>query len=214
MLENSHGTTIGTVEHLLSALHGLRVDNLLVEIDGPEVPILDGSALPWVELIDKAEREELSAPRQWLKIERTVRHEDAGRVMLAEPDARAALRIECHVEYPHPAVGRQTWRGVIDEVTYRSQIAPARTFVLEKDIAAAQAAGLIKGGGLHNAVVFGEDGQVQNPEGLRFPNEPVRHKVLDAVGDMFTAGQCLRGKLTLNAPGHTANNMLLRRLLE
>jgi UDP-3-O-[3-hydroxymyristoyl] N-acetylglucosamine deacetylase len=117
------------------------------------------------------------------------------------------------VDFPHPKIGRQQWRGVVDEAVFRAEIAPARTFVLEEDIAAAQAAGLAKGGSLANAVVFGKNGQVLNPEGLRFADEPVRHKVLDAVGDLFLAARPVAGKFYLTLPGHTANNALLRKLL-
>lgn len=206
------GGNVSTVEHLLSALHGLGVDNVRIEVQGPEVPILDGSALPWIELIDSVGRVELESERVWLKVEKPVVLNEEGRVLMAEPDPRAGLRIGCVVEFPHPAIGRQAWEGVVDEETYRREIAPARTFVLERDIAAAQAAGLAKGGGLHNAVVFGDDGVVKNPEGLRFADEPVRHKVMDAVGDLFMAGRPVWGKFSLTAPGHTSNNKLLRLL--
>lgn len=213
LLENGEGVSLSTVEHLLSALHGLGVDCVDVEINGPEVPILDGSALPWVELIDEAGRVELEAARLRLKVAKTVVEDAEGRVLMAEPDVRGGARVECTVDFPHPAIGRQVWRGVVDEATYRAEIAPARTFVLERDIAAAQAAGLAKGGSLENAVVFGDDGQVKNPGGLRFADEPVRHKVLDFMGDMYMAGRVVDGRFSLTAPGHTANNGLLRKLV-
>jgi UDP-3-O-[3-hydroxymyristoyl] N-acetylglucosamine deacetylase len=213
LLDNGHGVMLSTVEHLLSALHGLRVDSVIVEINGPEVPILDGSALPWVELIDEAGRLELEIERQWLKVERPVVEDSEGRVLLANPDARLGLRVECVIDFPHPAIGRQTWQGVVDEAVYRREIAPARTFVQEKDIEAAQRAGLAKGGSLENAVVFGEDGTVKNPGGLRFADEPVRHKVLDLIGDIYMAGRCVSGAFAVTAPGHVANNNLLRKIV-
>ena len=213
LLRNAEGTTLSTVEHLLSALHGLQVDALTIAVDGPELPILDGSGLPWVQAIDAAGRQTLDVPRAWLRVPKVVQHDSEGRVLRAEPDGRRALRLECTVDFPHPKIGRQQWRGVVDEAVFRAEIAPARTFVLEEDIAAAQAAGLAKGGSLANAVVFGKNGQVLNPEGLRFADEPVRHKVLDAVGDLFLAARPVAGKFYLTLPGHTANNALLRKLL-
>lgn len=213
LLENANGVNLSTVEHLLSALHGLRVDSVIVEINGPEVPILDGSALPWVNLIDEAGRVELETERHWLKVEKPVVVDAEGRVLLATPDARVGVRVDCTIDFPHPAIGRQVWQGVVDEPTFRREIAPARTFVQEKDIAAAQAAGLAKGGSLENAVVFGADGSVLNPGGLRFPDEPVRHKVLDLLGDIYMQGQCVSGMFAVTAPGHVANNQLLRKIV-
>jgi len=214
LLQDDNGTTVSTVEHLMSALHALRVDCLDVELDGPEVPILDGSALPWVELIDAAGRQETAAPRQVLQVRQPALHDSEGRVLAAEPDPRGGLRVACVVEFAHPAIRRQEWQGRVDEAVYRREIAPARTFVLEKDIAAAQAAGLAKGGSLDNAVVFGDDGTVKNPGGLRFADEPVRHKVLDFVGDIYMAGRVVEGRFHLTAPGHVANNRLLRKIEE
>ncbi|PZP40219.1 MAG: UDP-3-O-[3-hydroxymyristoyl] N-acetylglucosamine deacetylase [Pseudomonas fluorescens] len=213
LLENGNGITLSTVEHLMSALHGLHVDSVIIEVNGPEVPILDGSALPWVNLIDEAGRVELDAPRTWLKVAKPVVEDSEGRVLLANPDPRTGLRVECNIDFPHPAIGRQVWRGVVDEEVYRREIAPARTFVMQRDIAAAQAAGLAKGGSLENAVVFGDEGGVLNPGGLRFPDEPVRHKVLDLIGDVFMQGRCVSGAFAVTAPGHTANNYLLRKIV-
>jgi len=213
LLENDEGATLSTVEHLLAALHGLRVDSVDVEIQGPEVPILDGSALPWVALIDEAGRVELDRPRDWLRVPSPQVLDSEGRVLLANPEPRTGLRVECVVDFPHPKIGRQEWKGVVDEASFRTDIAPARTFVLERDIAAAQAAGLAKGGSLDNAVVFGDNGEVLNPGGLRFADEPVRHKVLDVVGDLFMAGRCVSGIFAMTAPGHVANNRLLRKIV-
>lgn len=212
-VEDARGNGVATVEHLMSALHALGVDNVVIEVDGPEVPILDGSALPWVELIDAAGRVELEKERNWLKVEKMVVWEGEGRILAAEPEPRAGLWMECHVEFAHPVIGKQSWRGRVDEDVYRREIAPARTFVMEKDIEAARAAGLIKGGSLDCAVVYGEDGTVKNPEGLRFKDEAVRHKVLDAVGDLFMDGRLVWGKFALTAPGHSGNNQLLRKLV-
>lgn len=213
LLENDKGVMLSTVEHLFSALHALRVDSVVIEVNGPEVPILDGSALPWVELIDDAGRVETKMARHVLKVAKPVVEDAEGRVLLAEPDPRPGLRVECTVDFPHTLIGVQVWRGVVDEETFRREIAPARTFVMEKDIAAAQAAGLAKGGSLENALVFGENGDVLNEGGLRFVDEPVRHKVLDFVGDVYLQGQVVQGRFALTAPGHVANNRLLRKVV-
>ncbi len=214
LVQLDDGVSLSTVEHLLSALHGLCVDSVVVEINGPEVPILDGSAIQWVELIDKAGRVELGeTERRWLKVAKPVVADMEGRVLLANPDARLGLRVECNIDFPHPAIGAQVWKGVVDEQVFRREIAPARTFVQEKDIAAAQRAGLAKGGSLENAVVFGENGGVLNKEGLRFEDEPVRHKVLDLIGDIYMQGRCVSGAFAVTAPGHVANNQLLRKIV-
>ena len=213
LLRNEGGVTLSTVEHLMSALHGLRVDSVIIEVNGPEVPIMDGSALPWVELIDEAGRDEQGLARDWLRVARPVVLDAEGRVLLATPDARDGMRVECIIDFPHAMIGRQVWKGVLDEEVFRREIAPARTFVQEKDIALAQAAGLAKGGSLENAVVFGEDGTVKNPGGLRFADEPVRHKVLDLIGDVYMAGRCVSGVFNVTLPGHVANNQLLRKIV-
>ncbi len=132
LVQLDDGVSLSTVEHLLSALHGLCVDSVVVEINGPEVPILDGSAIQWVELIDKAGRVELGeTERRWLKVAKPVVADMEGRVLLANPDARLGLRVECNIDFPHPAIGAQVWKGVVDEQVFRREIAPARTFVQE-----------------------------------------------------------------------------------
>ncbi|MCP5405052.1 MAG: UDP-3-O-[3-hydroxymyristoyl] N-acetylglucosamine deacetylase [Pseudomonadaceae bacterium] len=215
LLENGHGVTLSTVEHLLAALHGLGVDNALVEIEGPEVPIVDGSALPWVEAIDRAGRVSLAASRTWLKMgEEAARVEDGDKQSVATHADEAGLTADVTIDFAHALVGRQRWAGFVDEATFRAEIAPARTFVLESQVAAARKAGLIKGGSLDNAVVFGDDGTVLNAEGLRFEDEPVRHKVLDLLGDLYMAGLPVWARVDAVQPGHTVNNVLLRKIAE
>lgn len=204
--------TLSTVEHLMAALHALGVDNVEIEMEGPEVPILDGSALPWVEAIDEAGRVELDAERDWLRVVEPVEVRDGLKSLRAEAHKPEGLWVRAEVAYPHPMIGSQTWQGEVDEDAFRHLIAPARTFVLEKDIAAAKAAGLALGGSLENAVVFGDNGRVLNPEGLRFPDEPVRHKVLDTVGDLYMAGRPVWARVNAVLPGHGLNNQLLRKM--
>lgn len=213
LLTNQNGATLSTVEHLMAAFAGLGVTDVSVHVNGPELPILDGSALPWVQAIDTAGRALLAETITPVIVTKPQLYSAEGRLLEALPDPRSGTRIMATIEFPHPAIGRQSWKGVLDEQTFRTEIAPARTFTLERDVNAARAAGLIKGGSLENAVVFADDGTVLNPEGLRFADEPVRHKVLDALGDFYMAGRPIWGKLSLTLPGHSANNALLRKLL-
>lgn len=209
---------LSTPEHLLAALHGLRVLALKIEVEGPtelpEVPILDGSALPWVEAIDAAGRVPLDAEHELLRVRKPCTYSAEGRVLMATPRFLKGLKIECNIAFPHPSIGQQTWRGIMTEEVFRAQIAPARSFAQEADVEAAMAAGMLKGASLNSGVLFTTEGGVANPEGLRFPDEPVRHKVADFMGDSFLTGRAVHGDFTLNAPGHTANNALLRKVLE
>lgn len=210
---NAAGVQVKTVEHLLSSLYALNVDNVVIEIDGPEIPILDGSASPWVAAIDEAGRVAQAAPAPILTITKPITHMQEGRLLEALPDPRPGLRIAVTVDFPHPVIGRQELAIKVDEETFRKEIAPARTFCLERDVQAMQAAGLIQGGSLDCAVVFAENGTVVNPSGLRFKDEPIRHKMLDAIGDFALANKRISGKLNLTMPGHGANNELLRKIV-
>ena len=209
---------LSTPEHLLSALHGLGVLGLKIEVEGPselpEVPILDGSALPWVEAIDAAGREALEHSPETLNVRAPCTYTAEGRVLMAAPRFLPFMQVECTVSFPHALIGTQTWRGVMREEVYRTEIAPARSFAQEGDVKAAMVAGMLKGASLATGVLFKADGTVANPEGLRFADEPVRHKVADFMGDSFLSGRRVQGDFTLNAPGHSANNALLRKVLE
>ena len=209
---------LSTPEHLLAALHGLRVLGLTIEVtrpaELPEVPILDGSALPWVEAIDAAGRVPLADEPDVLRVREPCTYSAEGRVLVAAPRFLKGMKVECNISFPHPLIGQQTWRGIMTEEVFRTQIAPARSFAQEGDVKAAMIAGMLKGASLNSGVLFSLDGGVANPEGLRFPDEPVRHKVADFMGDSFLTGRVVQGDFTLNAPGHTANNALLRKVLE
>jgi UDP-3-O-[3-hydroxymyristoyl] N-acetylglucosamine deacetylase len=206
--------TLSTPEHLFAALHGLGVFAVKIEVTGaPEIPILDGSAQPWVALIDAAGRTPLATMPLPLKVRRPLTYRQAERVLSATPPPDGELTIACTIDFPHPLIGRQSWAGVMNEDIFRSQIAPARSFALQAEVEAAQAAGLLRGATLASGVLFMADGTVANPEGLRFPDEPVRHKVLDFLGDSFLTGRSLIGQFTLVATGHSANNQLLQQLL-
>ena len=211
LLKNHEDVTLSTVEHLMAAFAGLGVTDALVEVEGPELPILDGSALPWVELIDNAGRVPLHGTVAPLVVKDALLQEDKGRRLSAVPADVWSVAVE--IDFPHPAIGAQSFGGVVTEAWFRREIAPARTFIVEKDLKVAQAYGMAKGAALDGGVLFLDDGRVANSEGLRFPDEPVRHKVLDAMGDLYVAGRPLRGRFDRTAPGHAANNRLLRALL-
>ncbi|MBK1661324.1 UDP-3-O-acyl-N-acetylglucosamine deacetylase [Paracraurococcus ruber] len=209
---------IGTVEHVMAALAGCGVDDALVELDGPEVPILDGSAAPFVFLIDcvgLTAAGGLSLGSAGIEVLRTVRVQDG-----AGPDAAwaelaptAGERFEASltIDFPGTAIGRQSLALRLTPQVFRAGLADARTFTLAEDVARLRAAGLALGGSLANAVVV--DGpEVLNPGGLRRPDEFVRHKMLDVVGDLALAGAPIRGRFTGHRSGHALNNRLLRAL--
>jgi UDP-3-O-[3-hydroxymyristoyl] N-acetylglucosamine deacetylase len=210
VVTNTHGVQVETVEHLLSALVGLGVDNCLIEIDGPEVPILDGSAAPWVALLDEAGRQGQGVPPDALRVDARVVVAEQGARLVAEPADDDTLILDVTVDFP--VIGRQQVTYKLDEHTYRTDIAPARTFAQLQDVEKMRQAGLIRGGSLACAVVFNEAGHVVNEGGLRFPDEPVRHKILDALGDFALANRRLYGRFSLEKPGHALNNRLLQAL--
>ena len=200
---------ISTVEHLLSALQGLGIDNADVEVHGPEVPILDGSARPFVEAILAAGSRTLSAPRRFLTLERPISIKQGDRAILALPSNE--LRITYAIDFPHPAIGYQSVSACMEKDLFISAIAPARTFCLLRDVDTMRRAGLARGGSLDNAVVVDDDG-VMN-ESLRFPDEFVRHKVLDLVGDLALLGSSLRAHVIVFKGGHRTHAELVGTLL-
>lgn len=204
---------VGTVEHLMAALAGLGIDNALVEVDGPEVPILDGSAAPFVFLIDCAGIAEQTTPRRVVEVLRPVRVSDGPAFAELRPVAAigAALDMSLSIDFAAPAIGQQSLSLQLTPETFRAELAQARTFGLLEEVDALQAAGLALGGSLDNAVVV-DGNRVLNPGGLRTPDEFVRHKLVDAVGDLALAGATLRGRFVAHRSGHALNNRLLHTL--
>ncbi len=205
------GTGVKTVEHLLSALHGYNITNLLIKMQG-EVPILDGSALEFCQLLDSAGIVEQDEEIEALSVDRTYQVGDhsAGKFLRIEPSEQ--LEIDYCLEYPEP-VGRQEFHYVQrDADSYRGTIAPARTFGFLKEIEALEEMGLANGGRLNNCLVIGEQGIINPP--LRFEDELVRHKILDLLGDLYLLGQPIRGKVTAYRTGHGDNVALLRAIRE
>ena len=201
---------IGTVEHLVAALAGCRVSDCIVELDGPEVPILDGSAAPWAFLLDCAGFvDQGRAPI--IEVLRTVRVSEGEAFAELRPGSRRCLTLAMSIAFDPPAIGRQALTLDLNEAAFRREIAAARTFGLAQEVEALRSAGLARGGSLRNAVVV-DGARVLNPGGLRMPDEFVRHKLLDAVGDLALAGSPLAGRFIGHRSGHTLNNRLLHAL--
>jgi len=207
------GASVSTVEHLMSALAGLGVDNLRVDIAGPEVPIMDGSAMPFVYLLQSAGLVEQNAPKRFIRVKTTVEVKDGDKWARFSP--YGGYRLDFAIDFPHPVFGSENKHVVIDFAlhSYVKEVARARTFGFMQDVEAMRAAGLALGGSLQNAIVL-DEARVLNAEGLRFENEFVKHKVLDAIGDLYLLGHPLIGEYAAFKPGHGLNNALARALLD
>lgn len=209
----ANGAKVATVEHLMSALAGLAVDNLLIELDGPEIPIMDGSAAPFVYLIQGVGLEAQTAPRRYIRVLRTVRVEDGDK--WAEFRPCDCYRLSFHIDFDHPALQQSgnTLHMDFSRAEYVREISRARTFGFMRDVEYLRAHGLALGGTLDNAIVMDEF-SVLNAEGLRYADEFVKHKVLDAVGDLYLAGHPLLAEFDAYKSGHGLNNQLLCALLD
>jgi len=203
------GDKVATIEHLMSAFVGLGVDNALVELDGPEVPIMDGSAAPFVFLIECAGTEEQGAPRRWLEVLKPVTVVDGQRSARLLPDERSMIAFT--IDFPNAAIQRQSWSGAVTPAAYKRDIARARTFGFLTEVEALRARGLARGGSLDNAIVI--DGtRILNEDGLRYPDEFVRHKVLDAIGDLYLMGAPMIGRFEGERAGHALTLRLMNAL--
>ncbi len=190
---------VSTVEHLLAALVGLGIDNVRIETTAEELPALDGSATPWVAALDAAGRQDQPGPAPVLAPTRPIRVSQGNRSLVLVPAPVCSLRVQ--VDFDHPDVGVQELDLPLDESTFRNELAWARTFGFEQELEHLRAQNLVRGASLENAVVYGDRGVI-NPEGLRSPDEVVRHKALDLVGDLALIGQPILGRLTAIRPGH------------
>tara|TARA_R110002124_G_scaffold30615_5_gene105043 strand:- start:1709 stop:2608 length:900 start_codon:yes stop_codon:yes gene_type:complete len=209
-IANAAGVSVATVEHLMAALAGLGVDDAVVEIDGPELPVMDGSSAPFVDLVNRVGLKQLAAPRRAIQVLKPVVVESEGRRASFLPALSSMIEVE--INFEHSAVGNQTCTFEVTPEIFAGDIAAARTFGFRKDLDALLAAGLARGGSMDNAVVLDDDG-VANPEGLRFDDEFARHKALDALGDLYLAGAPIIGRYHAQRPGHAINNLALRALL-
>ncbi len=211
VLGDASGPLCSTAEHLLAALRGLQVDNVIVEIDGPEVPIMDGSAMPFVEALDQAGLTDRALPRRFIEVIKpvqVVKDKSFGELRPYEH----GFRVEAEIEFDHPLIGKQTLDVDLTPDTFRNEIARARTFGFMKDVSKLWSAGYALGASIDNTLVISED-RVLNPEGLRFADEFVRHKALDAIGDLALAGLPLIGAYKTVRGGHKLNNAVLTALM-
>ena len=211
VLGDSAGPLVSTAEHVLAAIRGLGVDNVIIEVDGSEVPILDGSAAPFVAAIDQAGLVSQSAPRRYIQILKAVRVVKGDAVGELRPYARG-LRIEAEIEFDHPLIGRQSLDIDVGPASFRRDIARARTFGFLRDVEKLWNAGYALGASLENTLVVNDD-RALNADGLRCPDEFVRHKVLDAIGDMALAGAPLLGSYRTVRGGHRLNYAVLSALM-
>jgi UDP-3-O-[3-hydroxymyristoyl] N-acetylglucosamine deacetylase len=210
VLANGNGVEIHMVEHMLAVCHGLGVSNVLVELDGIELPIFDGSALTLAERLGEAGAAEQDGAYAPVRLVRPVVYRENGIEIVGIPSEE--FRLTFFADYPHPAIGVQSASFEITPAILKKEIAPARTFCTVEEVEMLRAAGLIKGGSLENALVFGPDGPIENT--LRFDNEPARHKVLDLLGDLALIGRPLRGHFMASKSGHAANLAFVRTLMK
>ena len=210
MIQNAAGVRLSTIEHLMAAFSALGVSNAVVEVDGPELPILDGSALQFVQLLDRAGFRRQEAPVRYIEILEPIRVQDGDKTAALLPCDRFEMRFE--IDFATPVIGNQVVDFVVDEETFRTEIMAARTFGFAHEVEALRRAGLARGGSLENAVVIDGD-QILNPGGLRMEREFVKHKALDAIGDLYVLGAPLLGRYEGVKAGHAINNLLVRALL-
>lgn len=212
-LRNSAGAEVATVEHLLAACTGLNIDNLVVEVDGPELPILDGSSAPFVQVLLNAGVKAQHAPARLIRIVEPVEVRMGAKSAALLPVRGDALEFDVTIRFADAAIGVQRQQLTLTRQTFLTEIADARTFGFLADVEALRANGLGRGASMENAVVV-DAGRVVNPEGLRFEDEFVRHKLLDAVGDLALAGAPIAGRYVADQPGHALNAHLVRALLD
>lgn len=210
-IENAYGVSVATIEHLMATLWGMGIDNAVVEINGPEVPIMDGSAGPFVALIESAGVKQQQGLRSFLHVAKTVTVREGKSEITASPAEGFTLNTE--IEFTHGAIACQRARIDFTAHGFKDALSRARTFGFAAEVEQLRKAGLARGGSLDNAIVLNEQG-VMNKEGLRFDDEFVRHKALDCIGDFYLAGYRIVGEIDALRPGHGINNTLLRGLME
>ncbi|MBO9708942.1 MAG: UDP-3-O-acyl-N-acetylglucosamine deacetylase [Caulobacter sp.] len=210
VISNAADVRVSTIEHLMAALAALAIDNCVVELDGPEVPIMDGSSEPFVQILDRAGRRKQEAARRYIEILDTIVVEEGDKSASLSPADRFEVAFE--IAFASKAIGRQRVDLAVDEETFRAELSECRTFGFVRDVEALRAIGLARGGSMENAVVIDGD-RVLNPEGLRRPDEFVRHKALDAVGDLYVLGAPIIGRFEGVLAGHGLNNAIVRALI-
>jgi UDP-3-O-[3-hydroxymyristoyl] N-acetylglucosamine deacetylase len=202
--------TLATVEHVLSAFYGLGIDNAIIEVNGPEIPIMDGSAKPFVDLLLGAGASSLPWPRAYLLVHKEVEFSNGDGWMRVVP---GKPRVMYAIDFPHPLIRRQRFTVPLDPEHFRRDIAPARTFGFLKEVQFLQSRGLARGGSLDNALVL-DDAGVLNPGGFRFPEECVRHKILDVLGDLALLGMPILGRLEVSRGSHDLHQRFVQHLID
>jgi UDP-3-O-[3-hydroxymyristoyl] N-acetylglucosamine deacetylase len=211
VIDNAAGVTVATIEHLMAALVMSGIDNAIVELDGPEMPIMDGSSWPFLKILDRAGRRPQAAARRFIEILDSVEVVDGDKRAALKPAMR--FEVAFAIEFPTAVIGRQEVDLPMDEAVFRHELADCRTFGFLHEVEALRAMGLARGGTLENCVVI-EGDRVLNPEGLRRPDEFVRHKALDAIGDLYVLGAPIIGRFEGILAGHALNNLVCRALLQ
>jgi UDP-3-O-[3-hydroxymyristoyl] N-acetylglucosamine deacetylase len=202
------GFIVSTIEHLMASLAGLSIDNVSVELDSYEMPIMDGSAQPFTRLLKEAGIEELDAPRYYFVVKEPIELKQNGKSVGVYPSPE--LKITCNIEYDHPLINKQTFSAIITEQVFENEISSARTFGFLNEIEYLKQYGFAKGGSLDNVVVI-DKGSILNQDGLRFPDEFVRHKLLDCIGDFSLLGLPMLGHIVLNKTGHAFNHAFIEK---
>ncbi len=209
VIANPFGASVGTIEHVMSALRGCGIDNLRIEINGGEAPIMDGSSMPFVKLIDEAGIQAQEKDRQLIRVRREVSVEYEGKKVTLKPHNTSSFAGE--IEFDHEEIGRQIYETTLVNGNFRHEIANARTFGFFHEAEYLRSQGLARGGSLDNAIILNDEG-VMNKDGLRFENEFIRHKLLDAIGDLYLAGGQILGHYDGIKAGHAINNDILKEL--
>ena len=209
-IANESGISVSTIEHLMSALSGMHIDNAKIFIDAPEVPIMDGSSMPFVELIENAKTKEQDCRRRIIKVLKKVEVSRNDSFVRLSPNKQFSVNFE--IEFDSPVINKQSCSLRLLNGNYKSDVSSARTFGFEKDVKGLMANGFALGGSLDNAIVVGKQ-SILNKEGLRFTDEFVRHKILDSIGDLYLAGYPIEGYFYGRKSGHALNHELLKKLL-
>lgn len=208
-ISNDAKVKISTIEHLMAALYGCGIDNVIVEVDGEEVPIMDGSSKPFIFMIECAGTQVLGAPRKKLQILKELSVEQNGSKIIARPADEFSIDVD--IEFPSKAIGKQSM-SLNDIDAFKEEIGSARTFGFMRDLEYLRGKGLAKGSSLENAIGINDNDEIENKEGLRFENEFARHKLLDSVGDFYCAGAHILGHFTCSKQGHALNHQMLLKI--
>lgn len=211
-LRNEYGTTLSTVEHLLAAVYGLGIDNMIIEVDGPEVPIMDGSSSLYTDLILRTGIRQQARRARYLRITKPIEVQDGPKSAMLLPSDDNGFHLDATIDFDSEAIGRQRKSILLTPRSFARELAFARTFGFYRDIKKLHSMGLGQGASMENAIAV-EDDKILNPEGLRVEDEFIRHKILDAVGDLALVGHRLIGRYVSEQPGHSINNLLVREVL-